>query len=258
MVDTRKLYDLTAQEKEHLRKLGFIEQGIGYAKPNGSPAKKEDIFKALKTPITAGSTTTQNYIFSKILTRAAEQRIIPNKTAEARKWFRDKAQNYRGNRIQRDNLFQNSITTNNASPANPGRMFMFSYDAKTKEKLPYWDAFPLIFMVGPAAGGFYGINLHYLPPVLRAKLMDALYTITNNQRYDDTTKIKLSYQVLKSTSNLGLFKPCFKHYLSSHVKSKFILVPASEWDIALMLPLQKWVGATSEKVWEDSKKMVGG
>jgi hypothetical protein len=61
-----------------------------------------------------------------------------------------------------------------------GKMYTFFYDPKHKETLPYYDLFPLIFVVGPAAGGFLGINLHYLPPVLRAKLMDSLYQILNN------------------------------------------------------------------------------
>ena len=48
------------------------------------------------------------------------------------------------------------------------------YDAKHKATLPYYDGFPLILMLGPAKGGFMGLNLHYLPPVVRARLLDAV------------------------------------------------------------------------------------
>ena len=65
-----------------------------------------------------------------------------------------------------------------------GRMYTFFYDPKTKDKLPYYDRFPLIIMVKPAPGGFYGINLHYLPMGLRAKFLDALLDNINNERYD--------------------------------------------------------------------------
>ena len=56
----------------------------------------------------------------------------------------------------------------------PGRMYMYFYDPKHKKTLPYYDRFPLIIAVKPAAGGFFGLNLHYLPPILRARLFDGL------------------------------------------------------------------------------------
>jgi hypothetical protein len=122
--------------------------------------------------------------------------------------------------------------------------------------LPYYDKFPLIFMVGPAAGGFYGINLHYLPPNYRAVLMDRLYTITSDKRYDANTKLNLSYEVLKGAAKYKYFKPTFKHYLASHVKSQFLKINADEWDIALMLPTQNFAKSSSSSVWADSRSMI--
>ena len=135
-------------------------------------------------------------------------------------------------------------------------MYHFMYDPKTKKDLPYYDRFPLIFMVKAAKGGFYGINLHYLPPALRAKLMDSLYDITNNKRYDDTTKLKITYDVLNSASKYKYFKPTFKHYLTAHVRSKFMEINADEWDTALFLPTERFEKAKKTKVWADSRKMI--
>jgi hypothetical protein len=193
--------------------------------------------------------TTQNYLYTRLLKKAGEERMIPNRTRAAREWFRTKAQEYRGNRISQENLFKNSILTEKVLP---GRMYMYVYDAKTKETLPYWDAFPVIFMVDMAPNGFYGLNLHYLPPPLRATLMDALYRNLNNTRFDDTTKLNLNYQTLKSASSMSLFKPCFKHYLTDHVKSRFIYIEPKEWDIAMFLPLQKFQKASAEEVWREA------
>jgi hypothetical protein len=111
-------------------------------------------------------------------------------------------------------------------------------------------------MVGPAEGGFYGINLHYLPPSLRANLMDALYSITNNKRYDENTKLRISYATLKNASKYRYFKPCFKHYLASHVKSRFIEIQPVEWDIALFLPTERFEKAGKSKVFADTRKML--
>ena len=101
------------------------------------------------------------------------------------------------------------------------------------QALPYYDKFPLILLVDFAEDGFYGLNLHYLAPVLRAKLMDALYTLKNNDKYDDTTKLKISYRVLKGTSSLKYYAPCFKRYLYDGVKAgQYLYVQTENWDKA--------------------------
>ena len=81
-----------------------------------------------------------------------------------------------------------------------GIMNLFGYDPKFKETLPLYDRFPLIFKVKNSAGGFEGLNLHYLPHVLRARLMDALYTTATNKRYDASTKLGISCLLYTSPS----------------------------------------------------------
>ena len=102
---------------------------------------------------------------------------------------------------------------------NSGDMVMYTYDPKTKATLPYYDTFPLTIVVGPAKDGFFGINLHYLPPKVRAIFLDKLGDITNNKKFNSTTKFKITYNLLKATKNYKYFKPCFKHYLTKHVNS---------------------------------------
>ena len=89
-----------------------------------------------------------------------------------------------------------------------------------------------------------GINLHYLPLIYRAKLMDALYDTTNNDAFDKSTKLRLNYSILDKAAKFRYFKPCVKHYLSEQVRSRFLYVYPSEWDIALFLPTQRFIGAS--------------
>ena len=49
----------------------------------------------------------------------------------------------------------------------PGGLYLFQYDAKHKDTLPYWDKLPLVFPFRKVPDGFYGLNLHYLPYGLR-------------------------------------------------------------------------------------------
>ena len=82
--------------------------------------------------------------------------------------------------------------------------------------------------------------------------MDALYDTVNNQRYDDSTKLRISYQILSNTARFKAFKPTFKRYLGSQVRSKFLKIDPVEWDIALFLPLQRFEKASASKVHRDS------
>jgi hypothetical protein len=138
-----------------------------------------------------------------------------------------------------------------------GYMYAFKYDPKTKNDLPYYDTFPLIFPVRMDSDGFLGINFHYLPPVLRAKLMNALYSTLTNKKYDDTTKVKISYSILQSASKYRFFKPMLKKYLRSHVRSQFLEVQVNEWDIAIFLPTESFRKADTGRVWEESRKKIG-
>lgn len=136
----------------------------------------------------------------------------------------------------------------------PGHMYMFLYDPKHKNTLPYYDKFPLIFPFRKVPGGFLGLNLHYLHPRQRAMLMEALYALERES--DAGKKLQLSYRILASSAKYKWFGPCVKHYLNSHVRSRFIMVDPEHWPIAAMLPTQQFVGASKEKVWNDSANRI--
>lgn len=193
-------------------------------------------------------------LFQKLELEAFRKGINP-RTAESRDWFRRKVQNLR--RINRTELMQeDEITLANKSQPLIGSMNMFFYDPKHKDTLPFYDRFPLAVIVGPAEKGFYGLNLHYLPPVLRAKLLDSLMDITNNKKYDETTKFQLSYKILQGVTKFRYYKPCLKHYLTQHVKSRLARVQAPEWEIATFLPTADWAKASSNQVYKQSRAMV--
>jgi len=135
-------------------------------------------------------------------------------------------------------------------------MNFFFYDPKHKDTLPYYDSFPLVIVVGPAKDGFYGLNLHYLPPLLRAKFLDNLLEVTNNKKFDETTRFQLTYEMLQGTTKMKEFQPCFKHYLTKHVRSRFARVPAAEWEIATFLPAANWQKKSASQVYRFSRKMI--
>jgi hypothetical protein len=193
-------------------------------------------------------------LFDTILTTGVRAGQIPARTNDAREWYRNTAQQYRN--VQEAQLMKSGGERLTNQPL-VGHMYMFYYDAKHKDTLPYFDKFPLIFPFKKVPGGFLGINLHYLPLQYRAKLMDSLYEVTSNERYDETTKLQLSYRMLDGASKFKYFKPTVKHYLTDQLRSRFLYVYPSEWDIALFLPTERFSGARKQKVWADSRNSIG-
>lgn len=133
-----------------------------------------------------------------------------------------------------------------------GGMFHFIYDPKWKDQLPYWDKFPLVIPIEAYNDGFLGLNLHYLPPIMRAKLLDALMELKEksptNQSY-----MRVSYGILKSIAKQKLFEPCLKRYLTSHIMSKIISIDSESWEEVAFLPTQQFQKASHKDVWRDAR-----
>jgi len=191
-------------------------------------------------------------LFQNLQIEAFRAGITP-RTEQSREWFRKKAQQL--TRVNRERLMKQD-PIEQVGQMRPGDMYMYFYDPKHKDTLPYYDKFPLVVAVEPAKDGFYGLNLHYLPPILRAKLLDSLMDNTTNKSYDESTRFKISYQILKRASTTKHFKPCFKHYLFKHVKSRFAKVQAPEWEIATFLPTAQWEKSSAASVYRDSRRMI--
>lgn len=193
------------------------------------------------------------YIFQKIAQEGQTQDF--SDAEESRDWYRDKAQSIRSVNMKRE-LRNRDRTYNKMVATDIGRMYMFQYDPKGKDTLPYYDVFPLIFVLEKYNDGFLGMNLHYLPPVFRARLMDRLYSIERQDNLRESKKLRLNYGLLNSVAKYKYFRPTVKRYLNSQVRSRFLWVPYEEWDIALMLPTQRFRKGKANVVWRDSKQLI--
>ena len=189
-------------------------------------------------------------VFQKLLSLTTGE--IKQKSQAAIEWYRSKASNQR---VSPESMLRaEDYKSNVVGTVSPGGMFLFSYDPKHKETLPYYDTYPLVMPFAMESDGFIGLNLHYLPPTMRASLLSALMSLKPK---NEKEKLILSYSILSKYSKLSYFKPCVKKYLYSHVKSKFLKISAEEWPVAIFLPLQRFQKASSGKVYADSRKMVG-
>jgi hypothetical protein len=138
----------------------------------------------------------------------------------------------------------------------PGNLYMYGYDPKLKAELPYYDRFPLVFPFRKTPNGFIGLNMHYLPYNLRIMLLDRLLVFKTNNRMDETTRLKYSWATIDGVSKFDAAIPCVKQYLTGHVKTQFRKVNAEDWATAMLLPVERFVGASKQEVWTESKRKM--
>ena len=188
------------------------------------------------------------YLLNRIKESLAKEGLTP-RTNQARAWLRMKIKDLKPTRAallkDRDRLKERSVI---------GKMYFYFYDPKTKEKMKYYDRFPLVIPIERYNDGFLGLNLHYIHPKYRMTMLDKLSATASNSAYDEKTKLRISYQYLTAASKVFEATPCIKRYLFSQIESRFLEISADEWDIAALLPMESFVGASTSKVYADSQE----
>ena len=188
------------------------------------------------------------YLLNRIKESLAKEGLTP-RTNQARAWLRMKIKDLKPTRAallkDRDRLKERSVI---------GKMYFYFYDPKTKEKMKYYDRFPLVIPIERYNDGFLGLNLHYIHPKYRMTMLDKLSATASNSAYDEKTKLRISYKYLADASKVFEATPCIKRYLFSQIESRFLEISADEWDIAALLPMESFVGASTSKVYADSQE----
>ena len=186
-------------------------------------------------------------LIDRIKDSLAKEGLTP-RTNAARAWIRSKVKDLSPSA---SSLMRDSERIRNKSMI--GRMYFYFYDPKTKDSLPYYDRFPLVIPIERYSDGFLGLNLHYIHPKQRIILLDKLSDTLSNSRFNEKTKFRVNYEYLVAASTAFEAMPCIKRYLYTNITSRFLEIPADEWDIAALLPVQQFT-ASESKVYADSRK----
>lgn len=194
-------------------------------------------------------------VFQDMVKRATGENSVMARSRESIDWFRTAARKYKRT-ITTDKIEKSVGNAALKSRIKVGGMYMFTYDAKFKEELPYWDRVPLVIPFNEDKTHFWAINFHYAPPIYRAVIMDELYSITENPNTTEQQKAVLTWNLLKNMTNSKLIKPLVHCYLKTHVQSQFINIESEYWNIALFLPTQQFQKQSVRKVYSDYQRKV--
>lgn len=119
----------------------------------------------------------------------------------------------------------------------PGHVYLFSYKATTKY-LDYYDRNPLVYVIKVIGRTeFFGANLHYIKP---------------KRRFQPIQKLQ--------GGMVDIPKRCFHKYIRSHVDGLFLDLASSEWNTAILLPVDDFVKeingmlypVDNKDVWDDT------
>lgn len=139
------------------------------------------------------------------------------------------------------------------SPAacQPGKMYFFSYLPENRQRLPFYDEYPVVLMLEQEAGGFLALNFHYLRHEARADFFDELLDFVDNSDYESDPKaeIDVTYKMLKSAKFKKYFRPCIRSYRYRNFASGAYEIAPKDWKIMMFLPLERFCKMSREEVW---------
>jgi len=186
------------------------------------------------------------------LTKAVSGGEVKDRAKRSAKWFQDKLKGLKGEARNRfsstnpDKFYRESpnkiAPTGLKRTAGFGDLYCYHYDPKYKKTLPYYDAFPLIMLIGSDKETFLGCNFHYLNPRFRAILLDKL-----------NAKVGKGIPKWKSLSKIKEIAPTIKRYRFDHIDKKVIQIKEDEKEISIFLPLERFRKSSKSAVWSDSK-----
>ena len=181
-------------------------------------------------------------VFDTIKTRAGD-------TDRSATWYRTQVNKIAANTTARQLFRQGKL---NSRPS-VGRLNLFGYNPKYRKTLPYYDVFPLVLPLEPISGGFMGMNFHYLPPLLRFRLLERMQATASDTKFDKNTRFEVNYDDVKS---IKIVKPTIKKYLYAYCQTGFLRINADEAAIAIYLPVQRFKKASDAVVYSDSRKFL--
>jgi hypothetical protein len=174
-------------------------------------------------------------------------------------WF-DEQVKILSNRVSPASLMQNS--NRKTSILIPGKMYLYWYDAKYKDTLPYYDMLPLCIPFARDAETFTGLNFHYLPYKMRAVLLKNLLDFSTAKKLTEKSRLQMAWDYIGGISRYRGVSAAVHKYRYDHLQSQFLEIPATQWFLALCLPVEKFVSGESnyrydkKRVWYDSMRYL--
>ena len=182
---------------------------------------------------------TYRFVFNSLIEKALQNNIRLGSPA-AKKFFESEISSMRTPRP--GEIFDRIEATDENledKPFQEGDLYLFQYNPKNAnnpKKLPYYDKFPVALIFDIKPDHFKALNFHYLHYVDRAIFLD-----------------NINYDLVKISSSVEYYKGCVKRYLNNHIVGRMIRIHPVEWDLILLMPIERFQGARRNRIFEESR-----
>lgn len=145
-------------------------------------------------------------------------------------WYKDTVAEV----ARKNDIYKTLVTLEETLVPSGGNLYLFEYKATWAKKLPYYDEFPLVYML-QGGSKFFGANLHYL-------------------------NLPTRYKVLKSIQDgrATIPKQCFHNYVYEGLDTPLFKINSDDWIKSIFLPLESFVSRQAGSYKQVSKSFVWG
>lgn len=182
-----------------------------------------------------------------------DPKYTPTRSIE---WFRTKIRDAGGNSPEAKYQLLKTTKEKQVTKVLPGCMYIFKYMPKHADDLPFYDVWPCSLMFGLTPTGMIGINFHYLPVVIRAKLYDKLWEIAKVYRNNQQQSKRITWKFLNNAAKFPEVRVAVKQYLYSHLQSKLIRIDIDDWKSAMLLPISSFAKKSETYVHRNSMQQI--
>lgn len=130
-----------------------------------------------------------------------------------------------------------------------GKIYIFKYNAKTADKLAYWDRHPIVIFLGYQKGAegrlMVGLNISWYPPDARKFIVDRIRMLYKD-KYETAMRTKPNdaiaqrpvlidlYTLKTAMDSIGL-SFALRTYLPSQMMQPVVCINYEDWDKAVKL-----------------------
>lgn len=171
-------------------------------------------------------------------------------------WFKRKINDLGGNSPAAKTELLKQTKEKQATRFLIGSLYIFKYDPKHKDTLPFYDTWPCSLIFSLEDTLVRGINFHYLPYVIRGRLFDKLWQIAMVYRNNQQQCKRVTWRLLGNVAKFPEVRPAVKSYLYSHIQSRLIKVDIDDWKTAILLPVESFAKKSLAYVTRNSAQQI--
>ena len=182
-----------------------------------------------------------------------QQKTDQNKTAL--QWLKDSIKGINKNKKGSSNDYSEILgdKERNVKTKLLGQVLLFGY--KPASKVKFFDRYPLVIVTKITGSGFSGINLHYIPPIDRLKMILLMSYLLYDRKEEDVQKMRVKVLSLMNKKIFTKYQSTvLNNYSVQNIVGKPKITKPEEWANFAFLPVFK--GINPSKLYSEILKEI--